>query len=322
MRAAICRRYGPPEGLEVGDVADPEPSDDDVVVAVRSAAVNFPDVLSMADGYQRSTPLPYIPGSEFAGTVASGGAAYGFTPGDRVYGTVHTGAFAEYVRLPAARLQRMPDLVEFDAAAGFGVAYTTAYHSLCTAAHIRPGNWVVVLGAAGGVGLATVDLARHLGARVIAAVSGDDKRALCLARGAVEAVDYRREDLRRRIKEITGDGAHVIVDPVGGPASESALRALRRGGTFVTVGYASGQIPAIPLNLVLLKGIMITGVDIGTMSLYSPDIEAHGRAELHRMLEQGDLQPYVQAVYPLADTAAALRHVADRRALGKIIIRP
>ncbi|MDV7136451.1 NADPH:quinone oxidoreductase family protein [Williamsia muralis] len=322
MRAAICRGYGPPEVIEIGDFANPVAADGDVVVAVRSAAVNFPDVLSMADEYQRSTPLPYIPGSEFAGHVVSGGADHGFADGDRVYGTIHSGAFAEYVTLPVTRLQRMPDSVDFDAAAGFGVAYTTAYHALRTASELRSGDWVVVLGAAGGVGLATVDLARHFGARVIAAASGDDKLALCLQRGAEAAIDYRTDDLRRRIKAITGEGAHVVVDPVGGPASESALRALRRGGTFVTVGYASGEIPAIPLNLVLLKGITITSVDIGTMTIHHPEVEKQGRAELHRLFAAGALTPYVHEVYPLAETAAALRHVADRKALGKVIIRP
>lgn len=322
MRAAICRRYGPPEVIEIGDFANPVAADGEVVVAVRSAAVNFPDVLSMADEYQRSTPLPYIPGSEFAGHVVSGGADQGFADGNRVYGTIHSGAFAEYVTLPVTRLQRMPDSVDFDAAAGFGVAYTTAYHALRTASEIRSGDWVVVLGAAGGVGLATVDLARHFGARVIAAASGDDKLALCLQRGAEAAIDYRTDDLRRRIKAITGEGAHVVVDPVGGPASESALRALRRGGTFVTVGYASGEIPAIPLNLVLLKGITITSVDIGTMTIHHPEVEKQGGTELHRLFAAGALTPYVHEVYPLAETAAALRHVADRKAVGKVIIRP
>ena len=322
MRAAICRRYGPPEVIEIGDFANPVAADGDVVVAVRSAAVNFPDVLSMADEYQRSTPLPYIPGSEFAGHVVSGGADHGFADGNRVYGTIHSGAFAEYVTLPVTRLQRMPDSVDFDAAAGFGVAYTTAYHALRTASELRSGDWVVVLGAAGGVGLATVDLARHFGARVIAAASGDDKLALCLQRGAEAAIDYRTDDLRRRIKAITGEGAHVVVDPVGGPASESALRALRRGGTFVTVGYASGEIPAIPLNLVLLKGITITSVDIGTMTIHHPEVEKQGGTELHRLFAAGALTPYVHEVYPLAEIAAALRHVADRKAVGKVIIRP
>lgn len=323
MRAAICRQYGPPEVIEVGEFPDPEPAAaDDVLVAVRSAAVNFPDVLVLADEYQRSTPLPYVPGSEFAGVVTDAGTDSGFAPGDRVYGTVPTGAFAECVTLPAGQVQRMPDAVDFDAAAGFGVAYTTAYHALSTAGGIRFGDWIVVIGAAGGVGLATVDLARHLGARVVAAASGHEKTALCLDRGATAAVDYRNEDLRRRIKEITGEGAHVVVDPVGGAASESALRALRRGGTFVTVGYASGEIPAIPLNLVLLKGITITSVDIGTMSIHHPEVKKQGRAELHRLFATGALTPYVHEVYPLAETAAALRHVADRKALGKVIIRP
>lgn len=322
MLAAICRRYGPPETVEVGDYPDPVAAPGDVLVAVRSAAVNYPDVLSLADAYQRSTPLPYVPGSEFAGVVVSGGDDVGLGPGERVYGTVPNGAFAEYVALPVDRVQRIPDGVGFDAAAGFGVAYTTGYHALSTAYRVQPGDWVVVLGAAGGVGLATLDLARHLGARVIAAAAGEDKLALCRERGAAATIDYRTEDLRQRIKDITGDGAHAVIDPVGGPSSEPALRALRRGGTFVTVGYASGEIPAIPLNLVLLKGITITSIDIGTMSVHQPTADAEGRAALHEMFAGGALEPYVQQVYSLSECAAALRHVADRKALGKVIVRP
>ncbi|AZG45543.1 NADPH:quinone oxidoreductase family protein [Gordonia insulae] len=322
MRAAICRQYGPPEVIEVGDFADPEPAAGELVVAVRSAAVNFPDVLTIANRYQRSTPLPFVPGSEFGGVIVESSIDSGFAAGDRVYGTVATGAFAEYVTVPAARVQRIPDGVDDDTAAGFAVAYTTAYHALCTATAIRKGEWVVVLGAGGGVGSAAIDLAHHLGGRVIAAASGDNKLTLCRRRGAEVALDYHTEDLRSRIKEITGQGAHVIIDPVGGRSSESALRSLRRGGTFVTVGYASGEIPAIPLNLVLLKGITITGVDVGTMPVHQPMAESRGRAELHRMLSDGVLAPYVDSVHPLAETTKALRRVADRQALGKIIIRP
>ncbi|GAA4658497.1 zinc-binding dehydrogenase [Gordonia humi] len=320
MRAAVCRSYGPPETLVIGEYPDPEPGPDDVVVAVRAAAVNFPDVLVMANEYQRSTALPYVPGSEFAGVVVRGGEDVGLVPGDRVYGTVPVGAFAEYVCLPATRVQRIPAAVDFKTAAGFGVAYTTAYHAVAQASAPVADTWIVVLGAAGGVGLATVDLATSMGARVIAVAAGTEKTSLCSSRGAVGVIDSRTEDLKQRIREITGDGAHTIIDPVGGQQSEQALRALRRRGVFVTVGYASGEIPSIPLNLVLLKGVTITSVDVGTLPVHDPAAESRGRAALADLLASGAVQPHVQQTYPLTAAAEALRQVADRRAIGKVVI--
>lgn len=321
MRAVVCRAYGPPEGLEITELPEPVPGPADVLVAVRAAAVNFPDVLLIANAYQVPAPLPFVPGNELAGEVlAVGDDVDDIRPGERVFGLVPVGAFAERAVLPRDRLTRIPAGVEFADAAAFGVTYRTAYHALRSVAGVGANDWVVVLGAAGGVGLAAVDLARQLGARVVAAASGAEKLALCRERGATHVVDYTTEDLRLRIRELTEGGAHVVIDPVGGTHSEQALRSTRWGGTFVTVGFASGTIPSIPLNLVLLKGITIKGVELRTFGEHLPDEEQRDRKELLDLLATGRVRPHIGARFPLAEAAAALRHVADRKALGKVVI--
>jgi NADPH2:quinone reductase len=321
MRALVCRRYGPPESLTVEEMPSPVAGQGGVLVDVRVAAVNFPDVLLVADGYQVSARLPFVPGSEVAGdVVAVGPGVTAFQPGDRVFGTVPTGAFAERVAVPAGQLTRMPSGVDYDSAAAFGVTYRTAYHALRSVAGVRAGDWVVVLGAAGGVGLAAVEVARELGARVVAAASGAEKLALCRERGATHVIDYTTEDLRLRIRELTEGGAHAVIDPVGGDHSERALRSIRWGGTFVTVGFASGRIPAIPLNLVLLKGITVKGVELRTFGEYEPERERRDREELLDLFATGRVAPHIGARFALADGAAALRFVADRHALGKVVI--
>jgi NADPH2:quinone reductase len=321
MRAIVCRHYGPPEDLEVADFEDPQPGPGEVVVDVHAAAVNFPDVLHIANKYQVPIPLPFIPGGELSGVVTAAGAGVtGLQPGDKVFGATGTGAFAERVALPASRLETIPDAVGFPEAAAFSVTYRTAYHALRSVARVRTGDWVVVLGAAGGVGLAAIDVARALGAQVIAAASGPAKLDLAIERGAARGVDYASEDLKGRIREITGGGAHVVIDPVGGPFAEQALRALGWGGMFVTIGFASGAIPKIPLNLVLLKGVTIRGMDLRTFAEHHPDQESRDRAELLGLLAAGRVRPNIGARFPLTATAAALRHVADRHALGKVVI--
>jgi len=200
------------------------------------------------------------------------------------------------------------------------VAYRTAYHALRSVAEVTPGDWVVVLGAAGGVGLAAVDVARELGARVVAAASGQEKLDLCRQRGATHVIDYTSEDLKTRVRELTEGGAHAVIDPVGGAASEQALRSLRPGGMFVTLGYASGTIPKIPLNLVLLKDTTIKGMEIRTFGQRYPELEHRDSEELLALFAAGRLRPHIGARFPLADAAAALRYVADRRALGKVVI--
>src|SRR5258705_10982317 len=263
MRAVVCRAYGPPEDLVLTDVDEPVAGPGQVLVQVHAAAVNFPDVLFVAGKYQVRIPPPFIPGNEIAGEVIAAGDGAAFRPGQRVAGTTF-GAFAERALLDASQATLMPDDADFASAAAFGVTYRTAYHALRSTAQVAEGDWVVVLGAAGGVGLAAVDLAVALKARVLAAASSPEKLDLCRQRGAEAAVDYDREDLKSRIRELTGDRAPVVIEPVGGAESEPALRALARGGTFVTLGYAAGTIPAIPLNLVLLKDICVRGMEIRT----------------------------------------------------------
>ncbi len=321
MRAMLCREYGPPESLELTELPDPTAGPGEAVVRVRAAAVNFPDVLFMSGGYQVKVPPPFAPGSEFAGEVTAVGDGVDLPVGARVAGSVMVGAFAEQIAVPASTLVPMAPGVDFADAAAFGVTYRTAYYTLRTVAPIQPEDWVVVLGAAGGVGLAAVDIAVAMGAKVIAAASSPDKLAVCAQRGALAGVDYVTENLRDRIKEITGGaGARVVLDPVGGPYSEPALRALGRGGTFVTLGYAAGEIPSIPLNLVLLKGITLRGMEIRTFFTDHPDEALRDTAELQQMFDEGRLRPYIGARFPLDQAAVALRHVADRRALGKVVI--
>ncbi|ROO88025.1 NADPH:quinone reductase-like Zn-dependent oxidoreductase [Actinocorallia herbida] len=322
MRSARVHRHGSPDEVVVEDVA-PAPLNGSAQARVRvhAAAVNFPDVLVMAGKYQVSVPVPYTPGCEFAGVVtAAAPDGSGPAVGDAVIGLVTHGAFAEEIVIDSARLTRIPAGLGWHRAAAFGVTYTTAYHALRTVAGVSPGEWVVVLGAAGGVGLAAVDVARAMGARVLAAAGGEDRLELCRAKGAEACVDYRTEDLKTRIRELTGDRAAVVVDPVGGPYSEPALRALTPGGRFVVVGFAAGEIPRIPLNLVLLKGVTIAGVENRTILERMPEVAPAHRAEVLRMLVDGRIDPHVAAVYPLEKVADGLRDVAERRAAGKIII--
>ena len=320
MRAVICRSYGAPEDLVVEDVAELVPGPGQLLVRVHAAAVNFPDVLLIAGKYQVKIPPPFTPGSELAGEVVAAGEGALFGPGQRVFGSTITGAFAEQALLDSRAVQAIPDGADFASAAAFGVTYRTAYHALRPVAEVAQGDWVVVLGAAGGVGLAAVDLAVALNARVLAAASSPEKLELCRQRGAAATVDYDREDLKARIRELTGDSARLVLDPVGGPYSEPALRGLARGGTFITLGYAAGTIPAIPLNLVLLKGITIRGMEIRTFMDDRPDDAARDIQELSQMFAAGRIRPYIGARFPLAETPAALRHVAERKVLGKVVI--
>ncbi|HXS87578.1 MAG TPA: NADPH:quinone oxidoreductase family protein [Mycobacterium sp.] len=320
MRAAVCRAYGQPEDLVVAEVADPVAGPGQVVVRVHAAAVNFPDVLMIDGKYQVKLAPPFTPGSELAGEVLAVGDGVSIRPGQRVSATTFVGAFAEQALLPEAAVSAIPDDVDFASAAAFGVTYRTAYHALRSIADVRPGDWVVVLGAAGGVGLAAVDLAVAMKARVLAAASSPEKLELCRRRGAEATVDYDKEDLKTRIRELTGDSARVVLDPVGGSYAEPALRALARGGTFVTLGYAAGAIPAIPLNLILLKGIVVRGMEIRTFVSDRPHDSARDMRELTQMFATGVIRPYIGARFPLADTGAALRLVADRKAIGKVVI--
>ncbi|KUI08125.1 NADPH:quinone oxidoreductase [Mycolicibacterium acapulense] len=321
MRAIVCREYCQPEDLVLDELPDPTPEPGQVVIRVRAAAVNYPDVLLIGGNYQVKVPPPFSPGSEMAGEVIAVGDGVDCRVGSRVTATTFVGAFAEQAVVDARAVSPIPDGVEYAVAAAFGVTYKTAFYTLRTVAPVQPGDWVVVLGAAGGVGLAAVDIARLLGGRVLAAASGQEKLDLCRERGAEACVDYDRESLRDRIKEITGGaGAQIVVDPVGGPYSLPALRGLGRGGTFVTLGYAAGEIPSVPLNLVLLKGITVRGMEIRTFASDYPEEVVRDDEELHALYAEGKLRPYIGARFALEDAAAALRHVAERKALGKVVI--
>lgn len=318
MKAAVCPEYGPPDVVRIEDVPAPPLESGQVRVRVGAAAVNFPDVLLVADKYQIHLPVPFVPGSEFAGVITEvSSGTDGFAVGDRVTGTGMFGAFAEQVCVPAAGLARIPACVDDRTAAAFGVAHRTAYHALRSAARVRSGDDVIVLGAGGGVGLAAVQLATALGARVTAVASSGEKLATAAQYGAVSLVNHTTGDLRAALREALPDGAHAVLDPVGGDLSEPALRSLRRGGRFVTIGYASGVIPLIPLNLVLVKGIQILGFQFQDID---PDEFTRNEAELRDLLATGAVRPHIGAVYPLAETADALRCVADGQAVGKVVI--
>ncbi|MDQ1555935.1 MAG: NADPH:quinone reductase [Actinomycetota bacterium] len=320
MKAAVCTRIGAIDDIAIAEVPAPVPREGEVAVAVRAASVNFPDVLMVAGAYQVRTEPPFVLGSEFAGEVIALGAGV-TTPavGTRVIGAALTGAFTEIVAVPAASVQPLPDGLDFVAGAAFRVAYATAYHAVVTIGEAERGQTVVVLGAAGGVGLASVDIAHRLGMRVTAAASSAEKLRVCAEYGADELVDYTREPLKERLKELTAGGADVVVDPVGGEQSEAALRATRWGGRFVVVGFASGHIPRIPLNLVLLKGAQIRGFEMRTLPDHAPGAIATCQRVLAELVADG-MRPHISAVYSLDDVVKAMSDVAERRVLGKVVI--
>jgi NADPH2:quinone reductase len=321
VRAALCRAYGPPEVVSVEDVPSPELGAGQARVAIHAASVNFPDVLLVADQYQVSVPPPFVPGSEYAGIVTE--VAPDVTEvavGDRVYGAAMVGAFAEEVAGNAATLTPVPEGVAVGLAAAFGVAHRTAYHVLRSVARLQPAEELIVLGAGGGVGLASVQLGTVLGATVTAVASSPEKLEVAAANGARRLVSHRGGDLRAALKQALPDGADVVVDPVGGDLAEPALRALHYGGRFVTVGYAAGEIPRIPLNLVLLKGVTIAGFQMLTFGINQPREAERNERELTDLLATGQVVPHVGATFGLEDAAAALRYVADGRAIGKVLL--
>lgn len=323
MRAAYCQEHGSPELLEVAELDDPRPGEGQVLVRIAAAAVNFPDVLIVANQYQIQVPTPFIPGSEFAGEVVEiGPGVSALAVGDWVFGSTMVGAFAESIAVPEQSLTRVPDGVELTTAASFRVAYATAYHALRSVAEVTPGDVVLVLGAAGGVGLAAVELAGVLGATVIAAASTDEKLEVCRSKGATHSVNYETSDLRGALRELAPDGVDVVIDPVGGAYSEPALRGTGWGGRFVTIGFASGEIPSIPLNLVLLKGVIVKGFEMRSFSEHAPDLAERDGRDLMGLLAAGSIDPHICATFALEDAAAALRFVADRRATGKVLVIP
>jgi NADPH:quinone reductase len=321
LRALVLQQYGPPEALELLEVAQPSPAPSQVLVRTTAAAANYPDLLMMANTYQVSMKLPFVPGSEFAGTVeAIGPAVSRFAVGDTVFGTTMVGAFAEFVAVDEADLYPVPAGIDLISAAAFGVAYRTAYYSLVSTADMRAGETVLVLGAGGGVGLAAVDIAAVLGARVVAAASTAEKLAACSDRGASTMINYADADLRVALREEVPQGVDVVIDPVGGPFSEPALRAMNRGGRFVCVGFASGEIPRLPLNLVLLKGVTVAGFEFRTFAASNPRLMQRDTRGLLYLWAQGHFRPRVASTFPLSEGAKALDVLARRQATGKVLI--
>ncbi len=322
MKAVLCKAYGPPESLVVEDVPPLVAGPGEAVVSVGVASVNFPDVLIIQNKYQVKPPLPFSPGSEAAGVVASvGEGVTNVKPGDRVMALSTYGAFAEEVKTTAARLLPIPNGMDDAHAAAFGLTYCTSDHALRDRGDLKPGETLLVLGAAGGVGLAAIEIAKAVGARVIACASSAKKLAVCREHGADEGIDYAAEDLRERIKTLTaGKGPDVVYDAVGGPYTEPALRSIAWRGRLLVVGFAAGEIPKIPLNLTLLKGCSIVGVFWGEFTRREPARFAGSVAQLGRWYQEGKLRPHISATFPLERAAEALALLAGRRAIGKIVL--
>src|SRR4051812_28891963 len=323
VKAIVCKQYGPPELLCVEDIPAPDPGPGEVVVSVRAASLNFPDVLIIQNKYQFKPPLPFSPGSELAGVVKTVGAGVEkWKPGDRVMAFTTYGAFAEEAKTEASRLVSMPDGMNFETGAAFLLAYATSDHALRDRGGLRAGETLLVLGAAGGVGLAAVEIGKALGARVIACASSEDKLQVCREHGADATINYAREDLRERVRALTeGRGADVIYDPVGGTFSEPAFRSIAWRGRHLVVGFAAGEIPRMPLNLALLKGAAVVGVFWGDFARREPDRLSRSVEQLSLWHAEGKLRPHVSCTFALAQAAEALKLMAERRVTGKVVLR-
>jgi NADPH2:quinone reductase len=322
MQAVLCRQHGGPEMLTVEDVPSPQPGAGDVVVAVHAATVSFPDTLIIANKYQLKPALPFSPGGEVAGTVkAVGVGVKDFAPGDRVIAVCGFGGFAEEVVVPHTRVVRVQETVPMDAAAALVLTYGTTQYALQERARLRPGESLLVLGAAGGTGVSAVQIGKLMGARVIAAASTPQKLALCREYGADATIDYSKENLRESVRRLTHDhGVDVVYDPVGGDYTETALRCMAWGGRMLVIGFASGDIPRPPLNLPLLKGCSIIGAYYGGFAEHEPSRHRALLDELMHWLADGRLRPAITSRRPLEEAAAALNDIAARRALGKIVL--
>jgi len=322
MKAVLCKAYGPPENLVVEELPTPQPGPGQVRVGVHACGVNFPDTLIIQGTYQFKPELPFSPGGEVAGVIqALGEGVTGFAIGQRVIAATTWGGYAEEVLAETKRLIPMPEAMDFRTAAAFTLTYGTSHYALKDRAQIKPGETLLILGAAGGVGLAAVELGKAMGARVIAAASSDEKLALCAVHGADATINYATEDLRARIKDLTnGRGIDVVYDPVGGDLSELALRSMAWNGRFLVVGFAAGRIPSLPLNLPLLKGCSVVGVFWGAFTRNEPERNAANLQELLQWWSQGLLKPHVSAVYPLERAVEALSDLVQRRVQGKAVL--
>jgi len=324
MRALVCKDFAPYQQLSVEEVADPALPAGFVMLDVKAAGVNFPDILLVEGKYQMKPERPFIPGMEAAGVVSAvGEGVTGIKTRDRVIAATMLGAFAEKVPVHASQVVPMPASMSFDEGAALTTIYGTSWHALKDRAKLKAGESVLVLGAAGGVGIATVQLAKAAGARVIAAASSDEKLAFCRENGADETINYSTEDLKARVKELTGGkGVDVVYDPVGGDLAEAALRASGWDARYLVIGFASGPIPKIPLNLALLNSRNILGVFWGAWAGRFPRENAGNIKEIFDMFEVGKVRPPVSASYPLAEYAKAFEDLLERRVRGKVVLNP
>jgi NADPH2:quinone reductase len=323
MRALVCNEYGPPESLAIEEREDPVAGAGQIVVDVAAAGINFPDVLSIAGKYQVKTPAPFVPGSEAAGVVSAVGADVGrLSIGDKVIVTTLGGAFAEKCVAEEKTAMPLPDGLDFEQGAGFTVTYGTSYHALKQSANLQPGETVLVLGAAGGVGITAVEIAKAMGARVIAAASSKEKLEFAISAGADETINYSEVPLKETVKELTeGKGADVVYDPVGGELADQAFRATAWHGRYLVIGFACGDIPKFAANIALLKEASIIGVWWGTWAGKNPQLQMQNLLELAQLIAEGKLAPRVTESYSLDDYADAFRAITERRARGKVILR-
>jgi NADPH2:quinone reductase len=324
MKAVLCTRPGTPDDLTIADLPEPVPGPGEAVVRVAAAALNFFDLLISAEKYQYKPEYPFSPAAEFAGVVERlGPGVADLAAGDRVAGYCVWGAARERLAVAADRLVKVPAGLDDNRAAGLSVTYGTSYYALKDRAGLKRGETLAVLGASGGVGLAAVELGKILGARVIACASSDDKLAFARAHGADEGINYARDDLREALRRLGGDhGIDVVYDPVGDRFAEPALRSLAWGGRFLVVGFAGGAIPKLPLNLVLLKSCDVRGVFWGSWTERQPAAHRANTADLLRWCAEGKLSAHVHATYPLAEAARALKDIAERKVMGKVVLNP
>jgi NADPH:quinone reductase len=322
MKAVLCKQFGPPDSLVLETLESPRAGAGEVVLSVKAASVNFPDVLIIQNKYQFKPPLPFSPGSELAGVVKEVGAGVqGWRAGDRVMAFTTYGAFAEEVKTEASRLLPLPQNMDFVTGASFVLTYATTDHALRDRGALAAGETLLVLGAAGGVGLAAIEVGKALAARVIACASSDEKLAVCRSHGADATINYATEDLRDRIKALTaGRGPDVIYDPVGGPYSEPAFRSIAWRGRHLVVGFAAGEIPKLPLNLALLKGASVVGVFWGDFARREPARFAESVRQLTKWYTEGRLKPHVSQTFPLERAAEALKSMAARQVKGKVVL--
>ncbi|NND56081.1 MAG: NADPH:quinone oxidoreductase family protein [Xanthomonadales bacterium] len=322
MKTLVCKEYGPPESLVIEEHRDPAPGAGEVLVNIKAAGINFPDVLLIAGTYQVKLPPPFVPGNEAAGVVeATGEGVTRYKPGDRVIVLPQSGAFAEKCIVAEKLCLPLPDSMNFEQGAGFTITYATSYHAFRQSTQLKAGETVLVLGAAGGVGITAVEIAKSLGAKVIAAASSEDKLQFAREAGADETVNYSEVSLRDAVKELTeGRGVDAVYDPVGGDLAQMALRSLAWHGRYLVIGFASGDIPAFPANIALLKEASIIGVWWGTWASHNPDDSLMNMMELAAMVDKGVLSPRVTESYPLDRFADAFSAITERRARGKVVL--